>query len=124
MVFRDNPPIHLQIANHLCEHILLKKLNSGDSIPSVKEMAVNIEVNPNLVRRTFNYLEDKDIISNKQGQGYFISEDSFHKTRIIRKGDFVKNELMRLFKEMSLLSLSMEEVNVYYLHYTNNQPKF
>lgn len=121
MEFKDTQTIYLQIADHFCENILRKKWNPGDRIPSVREMAVNIEVNPNTVMRTFNYLQDKGIIFNKRGIGYFVSEDGFQKTKTLRKEDFVNHELPRLFNEMDLLELTMEDVNTYYKQFVKNR---
>jgi DNA-binding transcriptional regulator YhcF (GntR family) len=114
MEFRENQAIYLQIADHFYENILLQKWNPGDRIPSVREMAVNIEVNPNTVMRTYNYLQDNGIIFNKRGIGYFVSEDGLKKTKDLRKENFVNQELPRFFKEMDLLNLSMEDINGYY----------
>lgn len=114
MEFGDNNAIYLQIADQLCENILLEKWKSGDRIPSVREMAVAIEVNPNTVLRTFNYLQEKGIIFNKRGIGYFVSEDGFQKTRALRKEDFISHELPKFFKAMDLLNLTMDDVNSYY----------
>ena len=114
MEFKDTQSIYLQIADLFCENILLKKWKAGDRIPSVREMAVNIEVNPNTVMRTFNYLQDRGIIFNKRGIGYFVSEDGFQKTKALRKEEFVNQELPRIFKEMELLNLSLDDVNTYY----------
>ena len=114
MEFKDNQAIYLQIADHFYENILLRKWKPGDRIPSVREMAVNIEVNPNTVMRTYNYLQDNGIIFNKRGIGYFVSEDGFQKTKALRKENFISLELPRFFKEMDLLSLSLEDVRKYY----------
>ena len=114
MEFGDSNAIYIQIADQLCENILLKKWKSGDRIPSVREMAVSIEVNPNTVLRTFNYLQEKGIIFNKRGIGYFVSEDGFQKTRALRKEDFISHELPKFFKAMDLLNLTMDDVNSYY----------
>ena len=114
MEFKDTQSIYLQIADLFCENILLKKWKPGDRIPSVREIAVNIEVNPNTVVRTFNYLQDKGIIFNKRGIGYFVSEDGFQKTKALRKEEFVNQELPGIFKEMELLNLSLDDVNTYY----------
>ena len=114
MEFKDTQSIYLQIAEHFCENILLKKWKPGDRIPSVREMAVNIEVNPNTVMRTFNYLQDKGIIFNRRGIGYFVSEDGFQKTMALRKEEFINHELPRIFKEMELLNLSLDDVSTYY----------
>lgn len=123
MDFKDNQAIYLQIADILCENILLEKWTPGDRIPSVREIAVSIEVNPNTVTRTFNYLQEKGIIFNKRGIGYFVSEDGFEKTRVLRKEDFVSNELPKVFKEMRLLNLTMEDVKAFYEQYINDQNK-
>lgn len=123
MEFKDNQAIYLQIADHFCENILLKKWNPGDRIPSVREMAVNIEVNPNTVMRTFTYLQEKGIIFNKRGIGYFVSEDGFQKTRALRKENFIHQELPNFFKEMELLDLSMDDVNTFYKQYVKNETK-
>jgi len=120
MEFNDHQAIYLQIADLFCENILLRKWNPGDRIPSVREMAVNIEVNPNTVMRTFNYLQDKGIIFNKRGIGYFVSEDGFQKTKALRKEDFVNHELPKIFKEMNLLNLTLEDVKKYYEKYENS----
>jgi DNA-binding transcriptional regulator YhcF (GntR family) len=123
MEFSDNQAIYLQIADHFCENILLKKWNAGDRIPSVREMAVNIEVNPNTVMRTFNYLQEQGIIFNKRGIGYFVSEDGFQKTKALRKENFVKQELPNFFKEMELLNLSMDDIKTYYREYEQSHTK-
>ena len=117
MEFKDSQAIYLQIADLFLENILVQKWNPGDRIPSVREMAVNIEVNPNTVMRTYNYMQDKGIIYNKRGIGYFVADDGFEKTKALRKEDFVSNELPKLFKEMDLLKLTMDDVNVYYEEY-------
>ena len=121
MEFGNDKAIYLQITDYFLENILLQKWKAGDRIPSVRETAVNIEVNPNTVLRTFTYLQDKGIIFNKRGIGYFVAEGGFEKTRALRKEDFVNNELPRFFKEMSLLNFSIEDVTTSYRQSVNNQ---
>lgn len=71
--------------------------------------------------RTFTYLQEKGIIFNKRGIGYFVSENGFEKTRALRKQNFIHQELPNFFKEMELLDLSMDDVNAYYKQYAKNQ---
>ncbi|MEQ8551539.1 MAG: GntR family transcriptional regulator [Cyclobacteriaceae bacterium] len=120
MEFNDNQAIYLQIADLFCENILRKKWNPGDRIPSVREMAVDIEVNPNTVMRTFNYLQEKGIIFNKRGIGYFVSDDGFDKTRSLKKEDFINQELPRFFKMMELLKLNISDLESLYHSYQKN----
>lgn len=121
MEFRDDQAIYLQIADRLCEDILRKRWRALDRIPSVREVAVDIEVNPNTVMRAFTYLQDKGIIFNKRGIGYFIAEDGFDKTKALRKENFVTNELPRFFNAMGLLNVTLADLNKYHEEYVNNQ---
>jgi GntR family transcriptional regulator len=121
MEFGDSHAIYLQIADQLTENILLKRWNSGDRIPSVRELAVSIEVNPNTVMRTFNYLQEKGIIYNKRGIGYFVSDDGFEKTKALKKEIFISQELPRIFREMRLLSLTMEDLSDFFNQYAESK---
>jgi DNA-binding transcriptional regulator YhcF (GntR family) len=121
MEFRDDQAIYLQIADTFCENILLRKWKGLDRIPSVREVAVEIEVNPNTIMRTFTYLQEKGIIFNKRGIGYFVSEDGLEKTITLRKENFVNHELPRFFKAMQLLNLSFEDMNAYYQEYLSGK---
>jgi DNA-binding transcriptional regulator YhcF (GntR family) len=117
MEFRDDQAIYLQIADTFCENILLRKWKALDRIPSVREVAVEIEVNPNTVMRTFTYLQEKGIIFNKRGIGYFVSENGLEKTIALRKENFISYELPRFFKAMQLLNLSFDDMKTYYQDY-------
>jgi DNA-binding transcriptional regulator YhcF (GntR family) len=123
MEFGDSNAIYLQIADQLSENILLRKWNPGDRIPSVRELAVSIEVNPNTVMRTFNYLQEKGIIYNKRGIGYFVSDDGFEKTKALRKENFITQELPRLFRELRLLNLTMEDLSSFYSQYAESKTR-
>ncbi len=119
MDFKDNKAIYLQIADFFCENILQKKWKEGERIPSVRETAISIEVNPNTVMRTFNFLQDMDIIYNKRGIGYFVSDKAFDKTLNFKKESFIETELPALFKAMELLNIDFEELKTYYQSYSN-----
>lgn len=117
MDFKDNQAIYLQIADLFFENILSQKWQPGHRIPSVRELAVTVEVNPNTVMRTFTYLQDKGIIFNKRGIGYFVADDGFELTKSLKKDDFVSQELPELFKAMDLLNVSLADLQSYYENY-------
>lgn len=114
MEFRESQAIYLQIADYICESILKDKWAEGARIPSVRELAINMEVNPNTAMRTFNYLQDKGIIFNKRGIGYFISEDGKSKTMELKKEEFLDNEIPRFIRTMKLLKISLKDLENYY----------
>ena len=123
MVFREKQAIYLQIADYLCENILSKAWDAGGRIPSVRETAVSLEVNPNTVMRTFNYLQEKGIIYNKRGIGYFVSDDALEKTTELKKNEFLENELPRIYRAMDLLNLSIEDIKDGFEDYIKRKPK-
>ena len=124
MEFRENnQAIYLQIAEYFFENILQRKWTSGDKIPSIREMAIEFEVNPNTTMRTFNYLQEKGIIFNKRGIGYFVEAEAYKKTRELKKEHFIKEDLPFLFKTMHLLEISLEDISKYYKEFIPEQQK-
>lgn len=114
MEFRDDKAIYLQIADYICERILLEEWTANEKIPSVRELAVQLEVNPNTVMRTVEFLQQKEIIFPKRGMGYFVAEDGLQKTQILKKDEFLQQDLPQLFKKIHLLGIEFEELRGLY----------
>ena len=114
MEFRDNKAIYLQIADYVCEHILLGKWKVDEKVPSVREMAVDLEVNPNTVMRTYELLQSKNIINNKRGIGFFVAEQAIANVKDYRKIQFIEEELPVVFRNVYLLNISFDELQTRY----------
>ncbi|KAA0989308.1 GntR family transcriptional regulator [Dyadobacter aurulentus] len=114
MEFKDKQAIYLQIADYLCEHILLGKWPPGERIPSVRDLAGMLEVNPNTVMRTYDFLQNKEIIYNKRGIGYSADENALSKILSYRKERFLEIEMPEVFRTLHILNISMEELGVRY----------
>ena len=114
MEFRDNKAIYLQIADYVCEHILLNKWSIGEKAPSVREMAVALEVNPNTVMRTYELLQTKNIINNKRGIGFFVADNALANVKDYRKTQFMEDELPVVFRNMYLLNIGFDELQTRY----------
>lgn len=110
MEFQKQQAIYQQIADYMCEKILLKVWKSDDRIPSVREMAVSLEVNPNTVMRTYTYLQEKEIIFNKRGIGFFVTENAFKTVHELKKNQFFEEALPRLSKIMDMLGLTLKDI--------------
>ncbi|MBV8255253.1 MAG: GntR family transcriptional regulator [Chitinophaga sp.] len=114
MEFKDTQAIYIQIADYINEQILLGKWLPEERIPSVRELAVSLEVNPNTVMRTCELLQQQDIIFNKRGIGYFIQPDAVKKIMQAKKDAFITNELPQFFHNLYLLDLSLDDLKPYY----------
>lgn len=110
MEFKKSESIYEQIASSIQENILNKIWQSGDRIPSVRETAGKIQVNPNTVMRTYTLLQDEGIIFNKRGIGFFISDDARKKTVEMKKSKFNKEFLPEFFKMIDQLEISWDEI--------------
>lgn len=114
MEFRDNKAIYLQIAEYVCEHILLGKWKVEDKVPSVRELAVELEVNPNTVMRTYDLLQNMNIITNKRGVGFFVAEKAVAHVKSYRKAQFMDDELPSVFRNVYLLNIGFDELETRY----------
>ncbi|GGI23007.1 MULTISPECIES: GntR family transcriptional regulator [Pedobacter] len=114
MEFRDNKAIYLQIADYVCEHILLGKWKADEKVPSVRELAVEMEVNPNTVMRTYELLQNKNIINNKRGIGFFVDENATEHVKTYRKIQFIDDELPVVFRNIYLLNIGFDELEAKY----------
>jgi GntR family transcriptional regulator len=114
MEFRDNQAIYIQIAEYVCEQILLKKWKLGDKIISIRELAVAIEVNPNTVQRACDFLQQKNIITNKRGIGYFTEPDALERILSFRREQFMANELPVFLRNLYLLKIDIKEIKALY----------
>src|SRR5919107_280170 len=110
MQFRESIAIYLQIADYICERILLKEWKTGERIPAVRELAVQLEVNPNTVMRTFEFLQGEEIIYNQRGIGYFVAPDAVEHATRYRRTEFVEKELPFFFRSMHMLGMDMDEI--------------
>ncbi|MEM1337414.1 MAG: GntR family transcriptional regulator [Bacteroidota bacterium] len=114
MDFNNSKPIYLQIVDFFYENILIRKWQEGERIPSVREIAMLVEVNPNTAIRAFTHLQEMKVIYNKRGIGYFVSEDGYQKVLAIRRNEFKEITLPDVFKKMRLLDVTFEEVKNLY----------
>jgi GntR family transcriptional regulator len=121
MQFRESSSIYLQIADYICEKILLKEWKAGERIPSVRELAMQLEVNPNTVMRTYEFLQQQNIIYNQRGIGFFVSADAVQNVLHYRKTDFVQNDLPHLFRNMFLLGIDPEHLVAQYEQFKQQQ---
>jgi DNA-binding transcriptional regulator YhcF (GntR family) len=125
MDFDNGKPIYLQIVELFYENILLRKWQEAERIPSVREIAVMVEVNPNTAMRAFTHLQEQDVIHNKRGIGYFVSENGYDKVLDIKRKEFKEEMLPNIFKKMKLLEVTFEDVTTSYNAYlkTNEDEK-
>ena len=71
---QSRTPIYEQLYKKVVEFILKDELKAGDKLPSVREMAKSLGVNPNTVAKAFQLLERDKVIYSLAGRGSFVSK--------------------------------------------------
>ncbi|RKY99702.1 MAG: GntR family transcriptional regulator [Candidatus Hydrothermota bacterium] len=106
--FEESRPIYMQIMDMLKRAMARGELRPGDKLPSVREMAQIVKVNPNTVQRAYMELEREGFIVTKRGQGSFVTDH----TEIIQaeKERRIQESINRLLAEFRELGLSDSEI--------------
>lgn len=131
MEFREKQAIYLQIANYFQNNILEGEWGAEEKVPSIRQLAVELEVNPNTVLRTYNHLQDNGIIYKKRGIGYFVSPEAKKQLVNMLKKQFVEHDLPEFFKKMELIGLTLKDIEDHFNEFkksinpekTNNNEK-
>ncbi len=114
MQFRESQPIYLQIADHVCEKILLHEWTTGQRIPSVRELAVMISVNPNTIMRAYDFLQELDVIHNERGIGFSVAEKGLKNALNYRRSQFTEKDMPFFFRNMILLDMEFDDLRPYF----------
>ena len=114
MIFSNDKPIYIQMADRLCDEILSGVYKDDDRIPSVREYAVLLEVNTNTAVKAYELLAREEIIYNKRGLGYFVTKGAKKQIMKARKKEFMKERLPELFRQMQLLDITIDDVTEEY----------
>ena len=72
--YRDARPIYTQIVDGFAEQILSQVLQPGEKLPSVRDLAAQLTINPNTIQRAYRELESRGFIVTVAGKGCFVSD--------------------------------------------------
>ncbi len=119
--FKATKGIFQQIADNLCHRILEGKLPPGERVPSVRDLAVEFEVNRNTLLRTYSILEEAGVIVNKRGIGFFVAENAPEIIRNNEKKEFFSADLPEFIRKVQLLKLTETDLSELLTIIKNNQ---
>lgn len=110
MRFNNDQPIFQQIAAHLSAEIVAGRLATDARLPSARELAASLEVNPNTAARALQELAEAGVARCERGTGYFVAADGADKARDRRRRRFFDEELPGIFRTMADLDISVAEL--------------
>ena len=110
MDFKKQKPIYMQIADTLCERVLADEWGADERIPSVRDIAANLGVNPNTAMRAFDYLQNTGIIYPRRGEGYFLDKDAKEQILKMHRNEFLRDEVPYFLGRMKMLGITWENL--------------
>lgn len=105
--FRDARPIYEQVRDGFRQLILSGVLAADEKMPSVRELAATLAINPNTIQRAYRELEAEGYICSVPGKGSFVRERS--EAAAARKAELLA-QLQSLGRELQVLGVSEEEL--------------
>lgn len=107
MEFNSALPIYMQVMALIKREIVAGRMQPGEKMPSVRDMAVDYTINPNTVSRVYRELEGEGICFTRRGMGTFVTEDPGRVEQLRKE---MADELITRFLEgMQQLGISGEE---------------
>ena len=98
--YRDAKPIYEQIKEGLRKLVVSGALSAGDKLPSVRELASQLAINPNTIQRAYRELENEGYIYTLVGKGTFVAEngniDNTREKELLQGFDELVTELLYL----------------------------
>ncbi len=107
--YNSGEPIYRQAVEQIKLMVVSGQLNGGDKIPSIRELARDLRINPTTAAKVYTELEHAGVLTLRQGQGAFVaSSTSIVEPRAARR--MVAEQARRMIVEALRLGLSREAV--------------
>lgn len=103
----NNIPLYLQIAEQTVEMIYKGILKNGDKLPSIRELAIELGVNPSTISKAYNKLDNEGFIRTEAGKGTFIN---FSLEKINSLKIELKKELLAILDKSYQMGIKKSEI--------------
>src|SRR5579863_1746392 len=103
-------PVYLQIREQVQHAISRGELRPGDQLPTVREVAVNLEINPNTVNRAYADLERESVLTSRRGRGTFINDRKHQTSDMSAQRTRIRDIARRALGEARAFGFKAEEL--------------
>ena len=105
--YRDARPIYVQIKDGFRRLILSGALENGHKLPSVRELASELAINPNTIQRAYRELESEGFVSSLAGKGSFVSYEKNDRSEELKQ---LSEQFSRCAEQLLSLGASANEL--------------
>ena len=110
-IFDNERPIYIQLVEMIRIDIVSGKFEKGQRLPSVRELALMMKVNPNTMQKALLELEREGLIYTERTNGKFVTNDKSLIEKV--KEEIIKEKLDTFFNDMKKIGITDEEIKKY-----------
>ncbi len=108
---RSKQPLYEQLVEQLRRQLMLGAAGAGTAMPSVRQLATELGINPNTIQKAYRRMEEEGMIVSVPGRGSFISDDVADLLQRQRNEQLAKTrQMLTLCRDMGLDRTTMEEM--------------
>ena len=108
--FRSGVPIYVQIVEQVQQLVASGKLNPGDQLPTVRQLASELRVNFNTIARAYRMLDEAGLISTQQGRGTYIHDQPEEGLGDLLKKETLEVQTARFLAELTRQGYTPQEI--------------
>src|SRR5215207_4647213 len=108
--WNDTKPIFLQIRQRLIEMILKGTIPEGEALPSIRQIAMDLSVNPLTVTKAYESLVDLGVVEKKRGMGMYVAEGAQTKLLSHEREKFLAEDWPRIRAQIEALGLELKDL--------------
>ena len=110
-IFDNDRPIYVQLVEQLRIKIVSEKLKPGERLPSVRELALTVKVNPNTMQKALVELENEGLVYTERTNGKFVTTNKELIENI--KKELAKEKVNNYLNDMNSIGITYKEAIIY-----------
>ncbi len=107
-------PLYLQIIAQIKRAVALGVLGAGEQLPTVKQLAVDLTINPNTVARAYRELERDEVIETAVGRGSFVRSNGKITSSAVAANDVAAKALLQAVREAKSIGFTSAQVRAFF----------
>lgn len=111
--FQTKEPIYYQVEEQLKFMITSGKLKSGDQLPTVRELAEQLDVNFNTIARVYRLLDKQGLVSSQRGRGCYVLDQTVSQKK--KQSEMMEDLTASYIRHCEELGLTKKEIRTYFL---------
>lgn len=107
---RSGVPIYLQVIEQVKRSVAIGILGAGEQLPTVKQLAIDLTINPNTVAKAYRELERDGVIETAPGRGSFVKSNGVAETTKAAANDVARDAIDSAVREAKSIGLAADDV--------------